>query len=92
MHQIGDLRAPNLVLAGKAVDIGAGAANPTAGRTAPGSRHMPGQIRAAISTAKDKSFKPFRLSHSYLLSSPKRRAPLPYFWRKMTPSTRRLSK
>jgi hypothetical protein len=40
-------------------------------------RHMPGQKHAAISTAKDKGFKPFRLSHRYLLSSRKPRASSP---------------
>jgi hypothetical protein len=34
---------------------------------------VPGQIHAAIATAKDKGFKPFRLRHGYLLSSRKPR-------------------
>ncbi len=38
------------------------------GSTSPGSRHVPGQIHAAISTAKDKGFNPFRLRHGYVLS------------------------
>ena len=72
VHQVGDLRAPDLVLAGQAVDVGAGAADPAAldhGRAAPGSRHVPGQILAALPAAKDEGFEPFRLRHGYLLSS-----------------------
>jgi hypothetical protein len=71
MHQVGDLRAPDLVLAGEAVDVRARAANPTAlhhGGPSPRARHVPGQIHAAISTAKDKGFNPFWLRHGYLLS------------------------
>src|SRR5271169_6213938 len=61
--QVADFRAPDLVLAGEAVDVEAGAANPTAlhhGSTPPGTLHVPGQIHAANSTAKDKGFNLFR--------------------------------
>src|SRR6266508_3914444 len=70
VYQVGDFRAPDLVLAGEAVDIRAGAADPAAfhhGRPAPGVRHVPGQILAALATAKDEDIKPFRLGHAYLL-------------------------
>jgi hypothetical protein len=69
MRQIRDFRAPDLVLAGEAVDVGTGAADPSSlhdGGASTGSRHVPGQVLAALSTAKDKRFKPFRLSHGYL--------------------------
>jgi hypothetical protein len=67
--QIGDFRTPDLVLAGEAVDVGAGSADPSAlhhGRTLPGFRHVPGQVLAALSTAEDEGFEPFRLRHGYL--------------------------
>ena len=70
MHQVSNFRAPDLVLAREAIDVGAGAANPTAlhhGSTSPGTRHVPSQIHAAISTAKDKGFNPFWPRHGYLL-------------------------
>jgi hypothetical protein len=69
--QIGDLRAPDFVLARQAVGVGAGTANKLALNDS-GSLarlgYVPGQIFAAFSTSKDKGFKPFRLSHGYVLS------------------------
>ena len=61
MRQMRDPRAPNLVLAGQAGDVGAGAADPPAlddGSPSPRSRHMPSQQLAALSAAKDQDFKP----------------------------------
>lgn len=56
MHEVRHLRAPNLILAGKAIDIGTGAADPTALHyrcPPPGPRHVLGQKHATISTTKD---------------------------------------
>src|SRR5260221_14182972 len=66
VHQMRDLRAPNLILAGQAGDVGAGAPDPPAlhdGRPSPGLCHMPSQELATRSTAKDQDFKLFWLSH-----------------------------
>src|SRR5262249_46249568 len=67
-RQMRHLRAPNLVLAGHAVDIGTGAPNIPAlhdDSLSPGLRHMPSQELAANSTTKDQDFIPFRLSHYF---------------------------
>jgi hypothetical protein len=69
MRQMRDFRTPDFVLAGEAVDVGAGAADPPAlhhGRTSSGPRHVPGQVLATLPTAKDKGFVPFWLSHRHL--------------------------
>jgi hypothetical protein len=67
-RQMRDLRAPNLILAGQAVDIGTGAPDVPAlhdGSLSPGLRHMPSQELATESTAKDQDFKPFWLRHVF---------------------------
>ena len=61
-RRVCDVRAPDLVLARHAIDIGAGAADPLPlhdGRASPRLRHVPRQELAASSTAKDQDFKPF---------------------------------
>src|SRR5215471_14971407 len=61
-----DPRAPNLVLAGQAGDVRAGAADPTAlddGSPPPRLRHVPSQQLAALSAAKDQHVKLFRSRH-----------------------------
>src|SRR5260221_301686 len=68
VHQMRDLRAPNLILAGQAGDVGAGAPDPPAlhdGGPPPGLCHMPSQELATRSTAKDQDFKLFWLSHEF---------------------------
>jgi hypothetical protein len=68
-HQIRDLRAPNLILTGQAVDIGTGAPDIPAlhdGSRSPGSRHLPIQELATLAAAEDQDFKPFWLSHALL--------------------------
>jgi len=65
-RQMRDLRAPNLILAGQAVDIGTGAPDVPAlhdGSLSPRLRHMPSQELATESTAKDQDFEPFWLRH-----------------------------
>lgn len=69
MGEIRYFRAPDLVLAREAVDIGTGAANPAAfhhGSASTGLRHVPGQIIAARPTAEDKRVKPLRFGHGQL--------------------------
>src|SRR6202023_3486557 len=66
MRQMCDPRAPNLILAGQAGDVGAGAPDPPAlhdGSPSPRSRHMPSQQLATLSTAQDQDFKPLWLRH-----------------------------
>jgi hypothetical protein len=61
-RQIRHPRAPNLVLAGQAGDVGAGAPDPPAlddGSPSSRPRHMPGQQLATEATAKHQDFKPF---------------------------------
>src|SRR5262249_35282639 len=63
-RQMRDPRAPNLVLAGQAGDVGAGAADPPAlddGSPPPRLRHVPSQCLAALSAA--------RVRRLYLLRS-----------------------
>src|SRR6516225_5777110 len=65
-RQMRDPRAPNLVLAGEAGDIATGAPDPLPldhGRPSPRSRQMPSHLLAALATAKDQDFDPFRLRH-----------------------------
>src|SRR5262249_26377313 len=65
-RQMRDPRAPNLVLAGQAGDVGAGAADPPAlddGSPPPRLRHVPSQQLAALSAAKDQHVKLFRSRH-----------------------------
>ena len=67
-RQMRDPGAPNLILAGKAGDVGTGAADPPAfhdGGTSPRSRHMPSEQLPAKSAAKDQNFNRFRLRHEY---------------------------
>src|SRR5262249_17877103 len=69
-HQRRDLGAPDLVLAGQAIDVDTGATDPSAlndGGPSTRSRHVPGQEPAARSTAKDQDFKSIRLRHDFLL-------------------------
>ena len=64
VNQVGDLCAPNLVLAGKAVGVRAGAADQFAlddGGATPRLGHVPSQQFAACSAAKDEHFKAFWL-------------------------------
>src|SRR5260370_18379009 len=64
MHQMCNPRAPNLILAGQAGDVGAGAPDPPPlhdGSPSPRSRHMPSQYLSTLSTAKDHDFKLFSL-------------------------------
>ena len=66
MHQMRHPRAPDLVLAGHAGDVGTGAANPAAldnGGSLPRLRHMPGQQLAALTAAEDQDVELFRLRH-----------------------------
>ena len=70
VNQIGDLRAPDLVLTGKAVGVRTGTADQFAlykGGAMPRRGHVPGQKFAAFSAAKDEHFKGFRLGHLPLL-------------------------
>jgi hypothetical protein len=53
-YQVDDLRAPDLVLAGEAVDVRTGPADPAAlddRHATPGARQVPGQQLAARSAA-----------------------------------------
>src|SRR5271154_1738444 len=64
-----DPGAPNLILAGKAGDVGTGAADPPAlhnGSTSPRLRHMPSEQLPAKSAAKDQDFNRFCLRHEHL--------------------------
>ena len=66
VRQMRDPRAPDLVLAGQAGDVGAGAADPAAlddGGPPPRPRQMPGQQLAALAAAKDQDFKLFGCRH-----------------------------
>ena len=70
MNQIGNLCAPDFVLAGKTVGVRTGAADQFAldDRGAmPRLGHVPGQKFAACSATKDEHFVTFRLGHLYLL-------------------------
>jgi hypothetical protein len=69
-NEIGNFRAPNLVLAGQAVGVRTGTADQLAfndGRAVPRFGHVPGQIFAAFATTDDEHFKVFRLGHFQLL-------------------------
>jgi hypothetical protein len=62
----GDACAPDFVLAGKAVDVGTGAADPAAlddGNFLPCLRQMPGEIFAAFAAADDDGVVPFSFGH-----------------------------
>ena len=64
VHQVGDFRAPDLVLAREAVDVRARPADPSAlddGNAAPGVRQVPGEELAALAAAKDEVFVRFRI-------------------------------
>src|SRR5277367_7130643 len=64
-----DPGAPNLILAGKAGDVGTGAADPPAlqdGGTSPRLRHMPSEQLPAKPAAKDQNFNRFCLRHEHL--------------------------
>src|SRR5262249_14342956 len=66
-HERRDLRTPDLVLAGHAIDVRTGATNPSSlhdGRPSPRSRHVPRQELAARATTKNQDFKSFRLRHA----------------------------
>ncbi len=66
LHQRGDLRAPDLVLARETVDVRTGAADPSSlhdGGAVSRLRHVPGQILATLSTAEDQDFNPFGFEH-----------------------------
>src|SRR6516225_11102127 len=69
VNQVGDLCAPDLVFAGKAVGIRAGAADQFAlddGGAVPRLGHLPSQNFAAYSTAEDEHVIAFRLGHLQL--------------------------
>src|SRR2546425_3951428 len=73
LRHIRDVRAPDLVLAGHAVDVGTGAADPLAlhdGSPPPRSRQMPREQLAARATAEDERFESFRVSHACLRVQP----------------------
>src|SRR6185437_2845804 len=66
----GDPGAPDFVLAGEAVDVGTGAANPAAfdnGGLLPRLGKMPGKIFATFATADDNGVVPLRFGHCCLL-------------------------
>ena len=66
-HLMRDLRTPNLVLGGQAGNVGTGAPDPSPLHDrgpSPGPRQLPGQELAALSTAEDQDFIPFRLRHA----------------------------
>jgi hypothetical protein len=66
MRQMCHFRAPNLILAGQAGDVGTGAPNPPAlydNSPSPRSRHMPSQQLTTLSSAKNQDFKLFWLRH-----------------------------
>src|SRR5881396_3052528 len=68
-RHVRDARAPDLVLAGHAVDVRTGAADPLAlhdGSPSPRSRQMPGEQLAARATAEDERFESFRVRHRCL--------------------------
>src|SRR6185437_2925683 len=68
-RQIRDLGTPYLVLAGEAIDVGAGSADPSAlhdGGAPAGPCQVPRQILSAFSAAKDEGLYPFRFSHGDL--------------------------
>jgi hypothetical protein len=65
-HGIRGIRAPDLVLAGQAVDVRAGAANPPAlddGHPLPGLRQVPGDILPRFAAAQDNPIIAFRFGH-----------------------------
>jgi hypothetical protein len=69
VHQVRDLGAPNLILAGQAVDVGTGAPDIPAlhdGSPSPGARHIPSQELATLPTAEDQDLKPLWWSHALL--------------------------
>jgi hypothetical protein len=71
VHQLGDLRAPDLVFARETVDVRARAADPLAfhdGRPLRGVGHVPRQVFARLATAEDENVYSFRLSHDDLLA------------------------
>src|SRR5271170_867665 len=64
-----DPGAPNLILAGKAGDVGTGAADPPSlhnSGASPRLRHMPSEQLPAKSAAKDQNFNRFCLRHEHL--------------------------
>ena len=66
MRQMRDPSAPNLILAGQAGNIGAGAPDPPAlddGSFSSRLRQMPGQQLTAKPTAQDEDVNPFRFRH-----------------------------
>src|SRR5262249_49245907 len=70
-HRVGDLRAPDLVLAGQTVDIGAGAADPPAlddDDLASRLSQVPRQQLASLPAPEDEHLDPLRLRHHRLLS------------------------
>ncbi len=74
MYEVSDLGAPDLVLAGEAVDVGAGTADVSPldhGCPMTRLRHVPGEKHAAISAAEDQRFKSFWLGHRHLRLRPK---------------------
>jgi len=63
LHQRRDLRAPDLVLARKTVDVRTGAADPSPFHddgAAPRLGHVPRQVLAALATAEDEDVNAFR--------------------------------
>src|SRR5262249_27962292 len=71
VDQVGDPGAPDLVLAGQAVDVRAGAADPFPlhdGRPAPRAGQVPGQELAARTAAQDEDLIAWGLRHTSLLS------------------------
>jgi hypothetical protein len=70
VKEIGDFRAPDLVLAGQTVGVGTGAADQLAlddGGAMPRPRHVPCQELAAFAAAEDERVNAFRLRHRQLL-------------------------
>src|SRR5262249_8030317 len=68
-RQLGDLGAPDLVLAGQAIDVGAGATDPAPfhhGRAPAGLAEMPGDELAALAAADHERVVAFRFSHGCL--------------------------
>src|SRR5437899_7248840 len=66
-HEMRDLRAPNLVLAGHAIGVRTRTADVPAlhdGGPPPRSRHMPRQQLSTRSASEAEDFKPFRLWHA----------------------------
>jgi hypothetical protein len=65
-RQMRDFRAPDLVLARQAGDVGAGATDPAAlddGNPSPRLRHVPCEQLATLAAAQDEDVKLFRLRH-----------------------------